>query len=102
MNKLHMQTQDGVAANIDKIAALFPNCITETRDADGTLRRAIDFEVLQQELMPDLVSNAEQRYQFTWPDKSKATLLANAPINATLRPCREESVDFDNTHNLYI
>ena len=102
MEKLHMQTQDGVAANIDKIAALFPNCITETRDADGTLRRAIDFEVLQQELMPDLVSNAEQRYQFTWPDKSKATLLANAPINATLRPCREESVDFDNTHNLYI
>ena len=102
MEKLHMQTQDGVAANIDKIAALFPNCITETRDADGTLRRAINFEALQQELMPDLVSDAEQRYQFTWPDKSKATLLANAPINATLRPCREESVDFDNTHNLYI
>lgn len=102
MNKLKMQTQDGIAANIDKIAALFPNCITETRGADGKLRRAIDFEALQQELMPTLVSDTEERYQFTWPDKRKAKLLANAPINATLRPCREESVDFDNTHNLYI
>ena len=102
MNKLKMQTQDGIAANIDKIAALFPNCITETRGEDGTLRRAIDFEALQQELMPTLVSDTEERYQFTWPDKRKAKLLANAPINATLRPCREESVDFDNTHNLYI
>ena len=97
-----MQTQDGIAANIDKIAALFPNCITETRGADGSLRRAVDFEALQQELMPVLVSDTEERYQFTWPDKRKAKLLANAPINATLRPCREESVDFDNTHNLYI
>ncbi len=102
MEKLKMQTQDSIAANIEKIAALFPNCITETRGADGTLRRAIDFEALQQELMPTLVSDTEERYQFTWPDKRKAKLLANAPINATLRPCREESVDFDNTHNLYI
>ena len=102
MEKLRMQTQDGVATNIDKVAALFPNCITETRGADGNLRRAINFEALKQELLPTLVSDNEERYQFTWPDKRKATLLANAPINATLRPCREESVDFDNTHNLYI
>ncbi len=102
MDKLKMQTQDGIAANIDKIAALFPNCITETRGADGTLRRAIDFEALQQELSPSIVSSVEERYNMQWPDKRKAKLLANAPINATLRPCREESVDFDNTHNLYI
>lgn len=102
MEKLKMQTQDGIAANIDKIAALFPNCITETRSADGTLRRAIDFEKLQQELQPTLVSDQEERYQFTWPDKRKAQLAANAPVNATLRPCRAESVDFDNTQNLYI
>ena len=102
MEKLKMQTQDGIAANIEKIAALFPNCITETRNADGTLCRAVDFDVLKQELASSLVDDKEERYQFTWPDKRKAQLAANAPISATLRPCREESVNFDETKNLYI
>lgn len=102
MEKLKMQTQDGIAANIEKIAALFPNCITETRAADGSLQRAIDFEALQQELLPTLVSETEERYQFTWPDKRKAKLLANSPILKTLRPYRAESVNFDTTRNLYI
>ena len=102
MDKLRMQTLDGVQDNIDKIAALFPNCITERKDADGKVTLAIDFDKLRQELSSEIVEGREERYQFTWPDKKKAILLANSPINATLRPCREESVDFDNTQNLYI
>ena len=97
-----MQTLDGVQGNIDKIAALFPNCITERKDAEGKVSLAIDFDKLRQELSSEIVEGREERYQFTWPDKKKAILLANSPINATLRPCREESVDFDNTQNLYI
>jgi site-specific DNA-methyltransferase (adenine-specific) len=97
-----MQTLDGVQDNIDKIAALFPNCITERKDAEGKVTLAIDFDKLRQELSSEIVEGREERYQFTWPDKKKAILLANSPINATLRPCREESVDFDNTQNLYI
>lgn len=102
MDKLRMQTLDGVQGNIDKIAALFPNCITERKDAEGKVTLAIDFDKLRQELSSEIVEGREERYQFTWPDKKKAILLANSPINATLRPCREESVDFDNTQNLYI
>lgn len=102
MDKLRMQTLDGVQENIDKIAALFPNCITERKDAEGKVTLAIDFDKLRQELSSEIVEGREERYQFTWPDKKKAILLANSPINATLRPCREESVDFDNTQNLYI
>lgn len=102
MDKLRMQTLDGVQGNIDKIAALFPNCITERKDAEGKVSLAIDFDKLRQELSSEIVEGREERYQFTWPDKKKAILLANSPINATLRPCREESVDFDNTQNLYI
>ena len=102
MDKLRMQTLDGVQDNIDKIAALFPNCITERKDAEGKVTLAIDFDKLRQELSSEIVEGREERYQFTWPDKKKAVLLANSPINATLRPCREESVDFDNTQNLYI
>lgn len=102
MDKLRMQTLDGVQDNIDKIAALFPNCITERKDAEGKVSLAIDFDKLRQELSSEIVEGREERYQFTWPDKKKAILLANSPINATLRPCREESVDFDNTQNLYI
>lgn len=102
MDKLRMQTLDGVQDNIDKIAALFPNCITERKDAGGKVTLAIDFDKLRQELSSEIVEGREERYQFTWPDKKKAILLANSPINATLRPCREESVDFDNTQNLYI
>ena len=95
-----MQTLDGVQNNIDKIAMLFPNCITERKDAKGKVSLAIDFDKLRQELSSEIVEGREERYQFTWPDKKKAVLLANSPINATLRPCREESVDFDNTQNL--
>lgn len=102
MDKLRMQTLDGVQDNIDKIATLFPNCITERKDAEGKVTLAIDFDKLRQELSSEIVEGREERYQFTWPDKKKAILLANSPINATLRPCREESVDFDNTQNLYI
>lgn len=102
MDKLRMQTLDGVQDNIDKIATLFPNCITERKDAKGKVTLAIDFDKLRQELSSEIVEGREERYQFTWPDKKKAILLANSPINATLRPCREESVDFDNTQNLYI
>lgn len=102
MDKLRMQTLDGVQDNIDKIAALFPNCITERKDAEGKVTLAIDFDKLRQELSSEIVEGREERYQFTWPDKKKAILLANSPVNATLRPCREESVDFDNTQNLYI
>lgn len=107
MEKLHMQSADGVQVNIEKIASLFPDSVTETivgYDADDRpiLRHKVDFEKLQQNLSSEIISGKEERYQFTWPDKKKAILLANSPINATLRPCRDESVDFDNTKNLYI
>jgi adenine-specific DNA-methyltransferase len=102
MEKLKMKTLNGVQNNIDKIAALFPSCITEKRDETGNLVHAIDFDKLHQELSAEVVEGREERYQFTWPDKKKAILLANSPINATLRPCKEESVDFDHTQNLYI
>ena len=103
MDKLKMTTADGVQDNVEKIALLFPDCVTETRDNNtGRLVHKVDFDKLRQELSSSIVSDREERYQFTWPDKSKAILLANAPANAALRPCREESVDFDNTRNLYI
>ena len=98
-----MQSSNGVEDNIMKIAQLFPDCVTETVDErTGQLKHLIDFEKLKQNLSDSIMSERAERYQFTWPDKSKAILLANSPVNATLRPCREESVDFDNTQNLYI
>lgn len=103
MDKLRMTSANGVQQNIEKIQQLFPDCVTETIDErTGELVHKVDFEKLQQNLSDVIVSEREERYQFTWPDKKKAILLANAPINAALRPCREESVDFDNTQNLYI
>lgn len=103
MDKLRMQSTNGVQENIEKIQSLFPDCVTETIDErTGELVRKVDFEKLQQNLSDVIISGREERYQFTWPDKKKAILLANSPINATLRPCREESVNFDNTQNLYI
>ncbi|MDD4222516.1 MAG: hypothetical protein PHF83_05220, partial [Candidatus Methanomethylophilus sp.] len=99
--KLEMHTKDLTRANIDKIAELFPNCITESLK-DGKPVRSIDFDALRQELSDYVVDGPTERYQFTWPDKSKAKLLANSTIDMTLRPCPEESVDFDNTKNLYI
>ena len=101
MEKLKMQTADGTMQNIERIAQLFPNCVTEVMK-DGKETLAIDFDRLRQELSDHVVEGNDERYQFTWPDKRKAQLAANAPISATLRPCREESVDFDTTGNLYI
>ena len=103
MDKLRMQSSNGVEDNIMKIAQLFPDCVTETVDErSGQPKHLIDFEKLKQNLSDSVMSERAERYQFTWPDKSKAILLANSPINATLRPCREDSIDFDNTQNLYI
>ena len=103
MDKLRMQSSNGVEDNIMKIAQLFPDCVTETMDErSGQPKHLIDFEKLKQNLSDSVMSERAERYQFTWPDKSKAILLANSPINATLRPCREDSIDFDNTQNLYI
>ena len=102
MEKLKMQTPNLVDENIEKIGKLFPDCLTESTGADGKTEQAIDFDKLKQELSKSIVDGDEERYQFTWPGKKQAIITANAPINKTLRPCREDSVDFDNTQNLYI
>ena len=102
MDKLKMHTPNKADENFRKLAAMFPNAVTETIDENGEVVRAIDKDVLMQEISCTVVDGNEERYQFTWPDKKKSVLLANAPINKTLRPCREESVDFDSTENLYI
>ena len=102
MDKLRMQTANKADENFKKLAEMFPNAVTETIDENGEVVRAIDKDVLMQEISCTVVDGNEERYQFTWPDKKKSVLLANAPINKTLRPCREESVDFDTTENLYI
>jgi|CZCB01.1.fsa_nt_gi adenine-specific DNA-methyltransferase len=107
MDKLKMHSVDKVDENMKKIAELFPNTLTEVIKGyreDGTpiIEHAIDFDVLRQELSDVIVEGPEERYQFTWPDKKESILLANAPIAKTLRPFREESVDFDTTENLYI
>lgn len=102
MDKLKMQTTNKADDNFKKLAAMFPNAVTETVNENGEVVRAIDKDVLMQEISCKVVDGNEERYQFTWPDKKKSVLLANAPINKTLRPCREESVDFDTTENLYI
>jgi adenine-specific DNA-methyltransferase len=102
MDKLKLHTPDLTAANIEKLAALFPDCVTETRDEKGALTRAIDFDQLRQELSEHIVEGPRERYHLDWPGKREALLAANAPIAKTLRPCREESVDFDITKNLFI
>ena len=102
MDKLKMHSINKVDENIRRIGELFPNCLTERLNEEGKPEACIDFDVLKQELSSVVVEGNEERYQFTWPDKKKSILLANAPISATLRPCREESVDFDTTENLYI
>lgn len=101
MEKLKMMSMDKVQGNIEKIRALFPNAVTEVL-RDGKPELKVDFDVLKQELADTLIDDRELRYQFTWPDKQKSILLANTPVDKTLRPCKEESVDFDNTQNLYI
>ena len=107
MDKLKMQTVNKADENFKKLAEMFPNAVTETitgydENGKAIVERVIDKDVLMQEISCKVVDGNEERYQFTWPDKKKSVLLANAPINKTLRPCREESIDFDNTENLYI
>lgn len=120
MDKLRMQTANKADENFKKLAEMFPNAVTETINENGEVVRAIDKDVLMQEISCKVVDGNEERYQFTWPDKKKSVLLANAPINKTLRPVREDetvptgadsegkpycstgSVDFDTTENLYI
>ncbi|MDR2090715.1 MAG: site-specific DNA-methyltransferase [Clostridiales bacterium] len=102
MDKLKMQTPNKVNENVERIAALFPNCVTEAIGKDGKPTRVVDFDLLRQELSDFAIEGGEERYQFTWADKKKSILLANSPISKTLRPCREESVNFDTTKNLYI
>lgn len=108
MDKLKMQSRDVVGGNVEKIAALFPHCVTERLNKDGKPEQAIDFDKLRAELSNEALDDGEERYQFTWPDKRAASRLANEPTNMTLRPCREESMGRDGTpggfdsENLYI
>lgn len=97
-----MHTADYTSVNAERIAELFPECTTEVMTVDGVIKRSIDFDKLRVLLSPDIVEGQQERYQFTWPDKSKFMRLANTPSSMTLRPCRKESVDFDKTENLYI
>ena len=101
MDKLRMETPDLTTENIDKIAALFPNCVTEMRDENGKLKRGINFEMLKQMLSPDVV-DGDECYEFTWAGKKASIVEANKPIRKTLRPCPEESKSWDTTENLYI
>lgn len=102
MKKMRMTSPDLVAANIEKLAALFPQVITESADSDGNITRAIDFDLLRQELSDHLVEGPQERFRLEWPGKRAAALAANAPIAKTLRPVRKDSVNFDTTENLFI
>ena len=102
MSKLKMHTTDFTDANIARIAELFPHCITESNDEKGSVKKAIDFEQLKQELSGQIVDGPRERYHLDWPGKREALLTANAPVAKTLRPVRKESVDFDLTENLFI
>lgn len=102
IEKLKMHSPDLTTQNIDRIAALFPGCVTEAKGPDGTLRRMIDFDLLRQELSDSIVDGPQERYHLDWPGKRQALITANAPIAKTLRPVRAESVDFDTTRNLFI
>ena len=101
MDKLRMETPDLTSQNIEKIAALFPNCVTEMRDEHGRLKHGINFEMLKQMLSPDVV-DGDECYEFTWVGKKASIVEANKPIRKTLRPCPAESKDWDTTENLYI
>lgn len=102
MEHLNMQSADIVSENMAYIARRWPECLTEAKDENGKLRPVIDFDKLRQELSSDATGEGQERYRFTWPDKRHAIRMANTPTTGTLRPCREDSVDFDNTQNLYI
>lgn len=101
MEKMRMESFDRTQSNVEKIAELFPNCITETVDENGKLKRAINFELLRQMLSGDVLEG-DEAYEFTWVGKKAAIVEANRPIRKTLRPCPEKSVDWDITQNLYI
>ena len=101
MNKSKFETPDMTQKNIDKIAQMFPNCITETKDENGKLKKAVNFELLQQ-MLSDEIADKDEAYEFTWVGKNAAIVEANKPIRKTLRPCKEESVNWDTTENLYI
>ncbi len=102
MNKLKMHSPDLTQDNIARIQALFPNCVTEAKGEDGSVKLAVDFDQLRQELSESIVEGPQERYHLNWPGKREALLTANAPIAKTLRPCRGESVNFDTTQNLFI
>lgn len=97
-----MQTKDLTEENVEKIAQLFPSCVTEAVSEDGSIKRLIDFEALKRQLSGDIIPEGKERYVFTWPGKSEAQRLGNTPTTLTLRPCREKSVNFDDTKNVYI
>ena len=99
--KLTMQTKDLTEENVEKIAQLFPSCVTEAVSEDGSIKRLIDFEALKRQLSGDIIPEGKERYVFTWPGKSEAQRLANTPTTLTLRPCRDKSVNFDDTKNVY-
>ena len=101
MEKLKMESIDMTQKNVEKIGALFPNCITETRNENGELKKAVNFEMLKQMLSPEILEG-DEAYEFTWVGKKASVLEANKPIRKTLRPCPEESVNWDSTENLYI
>lgn len=102
MQKLKMHTPDLTQDNIARIRELFPSCVTEAKDAQGNIKLAVDFDQLKQELSNQIVEGPQERYHLNWPGKREALLTANAPIAKTLRPARDESVDFDTTKNLFI
>lgn len=101
MDKMRMESENIQQDNVAKIAALFPNCVTEARDKDGHLKKAINFELLKQ-MLSDSVIDGDEAYEFTWVGKKASIVEANRPIRKTLRPCKEDSVNWDTTENLYI
>jgi adenine-specific DNA-methyltransferase len=102
MNKLKMHTPNLTQDNIARIQALFPGCVTEAKAEDGSVKLAVDFDQLRQELAESIVEGPQERYHLNWPGKSEALLNANAPIAKTLRPCRDESVNFDTTKHIFV
>ena len=102
MEKMKMHSPNLTQDNVARIRDLFPNCVTEAKGEDGTVKLAVDFDQLRQELSESIVEGPQERYHLNWPGKREALLTANAPIAKTLRPCRDESVDFDTTKNLFI
>ena len=101
MDKMKFESPDIVSGNIEKIAALFPNCVTEMPDENGKIKQAVNFELLKQMLSPNVI-DGDEAYEFTWVGKKAAIVEANKPIRKTLRPCMAESKDWDTTENLYI